>query len=73
MKLTKLFKEFFENEKIAGLTLIVSTIVSLLIANSVFGTSYQHFWHSDFGGHPIEFWRWINGYFLLVNWFRIRA
>lgn len=70
MKLTILFKEFFENEKVAGLTLIVCTIISLLIANSVFGTDYQHFWHSDFAGHSIEFW--INDglmaiFFLLIG------
>lgn len=70
MKLTLLFKEFFENEKVAGLTLIVCTIISLLIANSVFGTDYQHFWHSHFAGHSIEFW--INDglmaiFFLLIG------
>jgi NhaA family Na+:H+ antiporter len=70
MKLTKLFKEFFENEKVAGLTLIVCTLLSLLIANSVFGVDYQHFWHSDFAGHPVEFW--INDglmaiFFLLIG------
>nr|WP_315166493.1 Na+/H+ antiporter NhaA [uncultured Flavobacterium sp.] len=70
MKLTKLFKEFFESEKVAGLILIVCTIISLLIANSVYGADYQHFWHIDFSGHPIEFW--INDgmmavFFLLIG------
>lgn len=70
MKITKLFTEFFENEKVAGLILIVCTIISLFVANSLFGADYQHFWHSDFAGHPIEFW--INDglmaiFFLLIG------
>lgn len=70
IRLTNLFKEFFENEKVAGLTLIVCTIISLLMTNSVFGSDYQHFWHSDFAGHSIEFW--INDglmaiFFLLIG------
>lgn len=70
IRLTNLFKEFFENEKVAGLTLIVCTIISLGTANSFFGADYQHFWHSDFAGHSIEFW--INDglmaiFFLLIG------
>lgn len=70
IRLTSLFKEFFENEKVAGLTLIVCTIISLLLTNSIFGADYQHFWHSDFAGHSIEFW--INDalmaiFFLLIG------
>ena len=68
--LTNLFNEFFENEKVAGITLILCTIISLGIANSVFGADYQHFWHSDFAGHSVEFW--INDglmaiFFLLIG------
>jgi NhaA family Na+:H+ antiporter len=75
IRLTSLFKEFFENEKVAGLILIVGTIISLLITNSLFGADYQHFWHSDFAGHPIEFWinDPLNGYFLFADWFGIRT
>ena len=70
MKLTQLFNDFFHNEKVAGLILIGCTMVSLLIANSAFGTGYQHFWHSEFAGHTIEFW--INDglmaiFFLLIG------
>lgn len=70
MKLTKLFAEFFENEKISGLLLIICTLISLFIANSSLGTGYQHFWHIDFAGHQIEFW--INDglmaiFFLLIG------
>lgn len=70
MKLTNLFKEFFESEKVAGITLILCTVISLGIANSVFGAGYQHFWHHDFAGHTVEFW--INDglmaiFFLLIG------
>ncbi|HEX8357967.1 MAG TPA: Na+/H+ antiporter NhaA, partial [Segetibacter sp.] len=40
-----LFKGFFDSEKIAGLLLIVCTIISLVIANSSFGEGYVHFMH----------------------------
>jgi NhaA family Na+:H+ antiporter len=70
MRLTKLFHDFFDSEKTGGLLLIACTIVSLVLANSGFGESYQHFWHTNLGGHPIEFW--INDalmaiFFLLIG------
>lgn len=70
IRLTYLFKEFFENEKVAGITLILCTVISLGIANSFCGAGYQHFWHSDFAGHSVEFW--INDglmaiFFLLIG------
>lgn len=70
MKVTKLFKDFFESEKSGGLTLIACTGLSLLIANSSLGPSYHHFWLSEFWGHSIE--HWINDglmtiFFLLIG------
>jgi len=70
MKLTQLFKDFFESEKLAGLVLILCTVVSLLLANSAFGESYHHFWLTEFSGHSIE--HWINDglmtiFFLLIG------
>lgn len=70
MKLTKLFHEFFENEKTSGLILICCTITSLLLANSAVGSGYIHFWHSPMAGESIEYW--INDglmaiFFLLVG------
>ena len=67
---TKLFKEFFESEKSSGLVLIACTVISLLLSNSVFGSSYLHFWHTQFAGQPIEYW--INDglmtiFFLLIG------
>lgn len=70
LKPTKLFKDFFESEKSGGLTLIACTAVSLLIANSTWSSSYEHFWHTDFAGHGIS--HWINDglmtiFFLLIG------
>lgn len=70
LKPTKLFKDFFESEKSGGLTLIACTAVSLIIANSTWASSYEHFWHTDFAGHGIS--HWINDglmtiFFLLIG------
>ncbi|WP_305952995.1 Na+/H+ antiporter NhaA [Emticicia oligotrophica] len=70
LKPTKLFKDFFESEKSGGLTLIACTAFSLLIANSTWSSSYEHFWHTDFAGHGIS--HWINDglmtiFFLLIG------
>lgn len=67
---TKLFTEFFESEKAAGLVLIVCTILSLALANSTFGTDYHNFWQTQFQGHRIE--HWVNDglmtiFFLLIG------
>lgn len=70
MKLTKLFKDFFQNEKTAGIILIICTAVSLILANSAVGDGYTHFWHSPLAGQSIEYW--INDglmtiFFLLIG------
>jgi NhaA family Na+:H+ antiporter len=70
MKITKLFKGFFESEKAGGLVLIGCTILSLLLANSIFGTSYHQFFQTQFAEHSIE--HWINDglmtiFFLLIG------
>ena len=70
MIITKLFKAFFESEKLGGLVLIICTLLSLLLANSAFGASYHHFWLTEFAGQPLEYW--INDglmtiFFLLIG------
>src|SRR5689334_14970134 len=69
MKLSKLFKEFFDSERTSGLILILCTIVSLVLANSL-GDSYARLWHTHIFSKPLEFW--INDglmtvFFLLVG------
>jgi NhaA family Na+:H+ antiporter len=70
MRLTKMFKEFFENEKAGGIILIFCTILSLILSNSSFGESYIHFWHTKIGSESLEYW--INDglmaiFFLLIG------
>jgi NhaA family Na+:H+ antiporter len=56
MRVTQVFKDFFESEKVGGLILLVCTITSLLVANSTFGESYHHLWLTEFSGKSIEYW-----------------
>jgi NhaA family Na+:H+ antiporter len=56
MKITQVFNNFFESEKLGGLILLVCTITSLLVANSTFGENYHHFWLTEFSGKSIEYW-----------------
>ena len=70
MTITKLFREFFHTEKAGGLFLIGCTILSLILANSNFGTGYHQFWQTQFAGHSIE--HWVNDglmtiFFLLIG------
>jgi Na+:H+ antiporter, NhaA family len=73
-----LFREFFESEKAGGLILIICTVISILVANSFFGTSYLGFWHShldlSIGKLPLDYSveEWVNDglmaiFFLMVG------
>lgn len=69
-KLSKSFKAFFDSEKSSGVLLIICTIISLIIANSAFGTQYLSFWKMYLGGLSIE--HWVNDllmaiFFLLIG------
>jgi len=70
MKVTQIYKNFFENEKAGGIVLIIATIISLLVANSSLGHSYISFWEIHIGGHSIE--HYVNDglmtiFFLLIG------
>jgi Na+:H+ antiporter, NhaA family len=70
MKLTRLFTEFFNSEKGGGLILVLVTLLSLGLANSIWQAEYIHFWHYSLGGHTIV--HWINDglmtiFFLLIG------
>ena len=70
MRVTRLFTGFFESEKAGGLLLLLCTVVSLLLANSVFGSYYLSFWHTSISGQSLEYW--INDglmtvFFLLIG------
>jgi len=69
-KLTRTFKEFFDDQKSSGIILIVCTVVSLIITNSPIGENYLGFWQMYVGGLSVE--HWINDglmaiFFLLIG------
>jgi Na+:H+ antiporter, NhaA family len=69
-KLSKSFKEFFDSEKSSGILLIICTVVSLALANSVLGTQYTTLWKTYIGG--LSLGHWINDllmaiFFLLIG------
>jgi len=55
-RLSKSFKRFFDSEKSSGILLIICTVLSLLLANSIFGASYLSIWHVYLGGLSVEHW-----------------
>jgi Na+:H+ antiporter, NhaA family len=70
VKLTVLFKDFFESEKASGLVLLVCTAVSLLLANSSASEYYFSLLHVEFAGNTLT--HWINEglmtiFFLLIG------
>ena len=81
-KFTRLFVEFLDSEQASGIILIACTLVSILIANSLFGEGFVDFWHLKAGfdagfiaiHQTVE--HWINDglmvvFFLLIGrWFQ---
>ena len=56
VKLTNAFKEFFKNEKSAGIALMLCSVISLIIANSALSSEYLGFWELYVGGLTISYW-----------------
>lgn len=70
MRVTRLFADFFNSEKASGFILIGCTIISLVLTNSAFGSSYLAVWNTQIGHHSLT--HWINDglmtiFFLLVG------
>jgi NhaA family Na+:H+ antiporter len=70
MKLTTLYNEFFKSEKTGGLILVFATVISLVLANTAWQSSYISFWQTTVGDHSIV--HWINDglmaiFFLLIG------
>ena len=69
-RLSNTFKNFFDSEKSSGILLIICTVVSLLITNSIVGPNYLSLWQAYIGGLSVE--HWINDalmavFFLLIG------
>lgn len=54
MRLTKLFKDFFDSEKASGLVLIACTVVSVCCANSSLQADYLALWQTPVAGHGLS-------------------
>ncbi|GFO66796.1 Na(+)/H(+) antiporter NhaA [Geomonas limicola] len=48
-KFKQLFLDFLANEQTSGILLIICTAVSVALANSPLGHTYQEFWHTTLG------------------------
>lgn len=59
-----MFSAFFNSEKSGGIILIFCTLLSLIIANSSFGSGYVEFWQQKAGGMSLE--HWINDALMAV-------
>jgi Na+:H+ antiporter, NhaA family len=69
-RLSPIFSSFFRSEKFSGFLLIGCTAISLLVANSSWGPTYEDLWHISLGG--MSFSHFINDalmavFFLLVG------
>lgn len=78
LRITTVFREFFQNQQASGILLVAVTAASLFISNSIWGDDYRAFWEIHFGteayhlhlNHSIT--EWINDalmsiFFLLVG------
>ncbi len=69
-RLTKSFRNFIRSEQSSGIVLIICTVVSLIVTNSILGENYLSIWQAYFGGLSVE--HWINDglmaiFFLLIG------
>ncbi|TAF72329.1 MAG: Na+/H+ antiporter NhaA [Flavobacterium sp.] len=65
-----IFINFIESEKSGGVVLIFFTLAAIGIANSIFGSTFIHFWHTEVLGMSME--HWVNDglmtiFFLLIG------
>jgi len=63
-RLSKSFQRFFDSEKSSGILLIICTVLSLLLANSIIGANYLSIWQVYLGGLSVE--HWINDALMAV-------
>jgi NhaA family Na+:H+ antiporter len=69
-QLSSTFNRFFESEKSSAIILIIATMISVALTNSVMSDSYLVFWRNEFLGLSLE--HWINDglmaiFFLMIG------
>ena len=62
--LSRSFQEFFDSEKSSGVLLVMFTIVSLMLANSLIGPDYLAFWKTPVAG--LSLGHWVNDALMAV-------
>lgn len=78
IRLSKLFRAFFNSQQSSGILLVAVTAASLFISNSIWGDDYRSFWNFHFGTEAYHLHlehsltEWINDalmavFFLLVG------
>ena len=55
-QLSNTFNRFFESEKSSAIILIIATMISVALTNSVMSDSYLTFWRNEFLGLSLEHW-----------------
>ena len=68
--LFNIFNQFLNSEKAGGISLIICTLISLFIANSIYGQNYLALWHFYIAGLSVG--HWVNDglmaiFFLLIG------
>jgi Na+:H+ antiporter, NhaA family len=69
-QLSSTFNRFFESEKSSAIILIIATMISVALTNSVMSDNYLAFWRNEFLGLSLE--HWINDglmaiFFLMIG------
>jgi len=72
-RIKKPFERFMHNEVSGGIILLACTVIALILANSVFGEAYEHFWHNEFtiGFHhgnsiTMGIAHWVNDFLMVI-------
>lgn len=55
-RLSRLFRDFFDSEKVGGFILMGCAALAVLLANSPWGTGFLQLWHCKLPGGSLEFW-----------------
>ncbi|HEY0907211.1 MAG TPA: Na+/H+ antiporter NhaA, partial [Methylophilus sp.] len=68
--ISKTFQRFLDSEQASSVLLMLTTVLALLIANSLFASQYHEVWHSHWWGLSLE--EWVNDglmaiFFLLIG------
>lgn len=56
MELTKFFKNFFQKTQSSGILLLICVMISLMVANSVLGESFQNILNAKIGPYSVSMW-----------------